>query len=566
MTTGSHHMQLYWVPSPWVDESPATEGRGVYVERCATCHGEAGEGVPPADLPERDGVDVAWGPALAGAGRTPAQVARWLSDFEHGRLHASLTPQERIRVEHYVVRLQVRGRLQQFPFAWWVAGQRWIHEEDTFLQPPEPHPEREGYEQTWSDACDQCHSVAPVADWSPAEPSMRASVAELGIACEACHGPAQAHAEAYRDPVGRYLGRLGEGPAAHVVNPADLDHRAATAVCAQCHGEVVREVPGGPPFPVGEALEPWGHLVQRRDPPHPAWLAEALQAEPDLLDTAFWRDGTMRVAGRDANALAVSACYERGTLSCITCHDPHGDDPNDQLRPGARGDAVCAECHADVAAAGSDHTHHPVESEGSRCMNCHMPHTTLGLLGAMRSHRIDSPSAVRERETGRPGACTLCHTDRTLTWTAEALERWYGHEVPAVGGDDRAAAVDGLLRGDAAQRAVWAWHLGWAPAQRASGTDWQPGILAQVLDDPYSAVRYIAGESLRVSPGFERVVYDFTAEPAARRAVRDQVLQQWRTSDPAPRPALLIREGGLDEDLVRLLVLMRDDRPVVVSE
>ena len=184
----------------------------------------------------------------------------------------------------------------------------------------------------------------------------------------------------------------------------------------------------------------------------------------------------------------------------------------------------------------------------------------------MRSHRIDSPSASRAHTTGRPDACTLCHTDETLTWSAQALRDWYGHEVPDIGGDTRAASVEGLLRGDGAQRAVWAWHLGWAPAIAASGDDWQPAILAQALDDRYSAVRYIAGESLARFEGYVDVTYDFTAEPEARRGVRAEVLRRWRERGAAARPTVLVGAEGLDDDLVQLLLMVQDDRPVVVSE
>ena len=37
------------------------------------------------------------------------------------------------------------------------------------------------------------------------------------------------------------------------------------------------------------------------------------------------------------------------------------------------------------------HTHHVDGSSGSNCLNCHMPHTTYGVLKAIRSHEISSP-------------------------------------------------------------------------------------------------------------------------------------------------------------------------------
>src|SRR5207249_7937957 len=94
-----------------------------------------------------------------------------------------------------------------------------------------------------------------------------------------------------------------------------------------------------------------------------------------------------------------------------------------------------------------------------------------GLLRALRSHQISSPTAAATVQTGRPNACNMCHLDKTLAWTAEYLEKWYGTLPPPLDRDDRTipASVLWLLRGDAGQRALVAWSLGWRPAQQASG-------------------------------------------------------------------------------------------------
>ena len=168
-------------------------------------------------------------------------------------------------------------------------------------------------------------------------------------------------------------------------------------------------------------------------------------------------------------------------------------------------DQVCVDCHPNEAEDISAHTHHPADSEGSRCYNCHMPHTTVGLLGLIRSHRVDSPNAQRTLDSGRPNACNLCHLDKTFTDVAEHLTEWYGQsplDRPA-NHEDVAASIVWLLSGDAVQRATAAWHMGWPPAQEASGTEWQAPFLARTLDDSYSAVRYIAGRALKVCRTFQ---------------------------------------------------------------
>ena len=67
-----------------------------------------------------------------------------------------------------------------------------------------------------------------------------------------------------------------------------------------------------------------------------------------------------------------------------------------------------------------------------------------------------------------------------------------------------------LLRGDAGQRALIAWSMGWPPAQRASGTSWMAPSLSVLMNDPYEAVRFIAHRSLRSLPGFADFAFAFT--------------------------------------------------------
>ena len=99
-------------------------------------------------------------------------------------------------------------------------------------------------------------------------------------------------------------------------------------------------------------------------------------------------------------------------------------------------DAACLQCHPSFEGR-TEHTHHTADSSGSRCQNCHMPHTTYGLLKAIRSHKIDSPSVQASLATGRPNACNLCHLDKSLAWTQDALERGWGERIALPRGLER---------------------------------------------------------------------------------------------------------------------------------
>jgi hypothetical protein len=92
------------------------------------------------------------------------------------------------------------------------------------------------------------------------------------------------------------------------------------------------------------------------------------------------------------------------------------------------GNRICTACHQSF---GNDtalqmHTHHQPTSEGSICMNCHMPKKNMGLNYAMtRYHRIGSPTDKVRVELDRPLECALCHVDRTVDQIVNTMEKFW---------------------------------------------------------------------------------------------------------------------------------------------
>jgi hypothetical protein len=153
------------------------------------------------------------------------------------------------------------------------------------------------------------------------------------------------------------------------------------------------------------------------------------------------------------------------------------------------------------------------------------------------------------------------------------LQQWYHQPGLELNGDDREISSVALLalRGEAGQRALIAWSMGWKPAQEISGTRWLVPYLAQLLNDPYSAVRYIAYRSLKHIPGFAPGSYDFVGRPDQRAGAAQEVLQTWQHS-PAAAPAaagarvLLGPSGALQAAQFQRLLRARDDRPMDLQE
>ena len=389
------------------------------------------------------------------------------------------------------------------------------------------------------------------------------------------------HVERMRDPRQHYAEHLTSDGATDVVNPQKLGAALGSQVCGRCHSvwrfasnEVYsRFLKDGLGFEPGEELSSRGIMVIRSHALDPG---------------AFWPDDEVKPSGREYNALLSSPCFRGGDFGCTSCHALHGpgdaaaleDWRDDQLRPGMRGNPACLRCHDSFAPAQAlvAHTNHAADSPGSECQNCHMPYTNLGLRKAIRSHTITSPSAQTDRDTGRPNACNGCHLDQPLGFAARALADWYGQPMPELDDIERTvpASVVDLLSGDAAQRALAASALGWAPAVEISdAASWAPPLLSVLLRDPYDAVRYHAKRSLARIPGYEDAEYDWVAPASEREAQSGRITRRWlerrRAMGLRGKLGFLLTpasEGGADltEAVFDRLAEQRDESPISIRE
>ena len=464
------------------------------------------------------------------------------------------------------------GNMQfSLPFTYVFEMQRWVPRNDVFLIDPA----RPWMPDVWNVNCILCHATAgqPRQDAKTAVIDSRA--AELGIACEACHGPADEHVRANAGPKRRYQLHYSSKSDPTVFNPARADHVKSSETCGQCHAIRTKArhaewQQDGFPYRPGGDIESCAPLNFY----DAASLNEPLgDARRRISEGSYWSDGMVRVSGREFNGMAGSACYKKGELSCLSCHSMHQYLSNDdQLARGRDGNQACTQCHSAIGTRLEAHTHHRADSSGSLCFNCHMPHTTYGLLKAIRSHWIDSPSVQSSLDTGRPNACNLCHLDRSLGWTARHLKEWFGKPQPILLPEQQetSAAVTWILAGDAGQRGLLAWHFGWEPALQTSGRDWLAPWLAELLQDPYSAVRHISSRSLRRLPGFESFSYDYIGPEPDRARAREQALGIWRAqvrTNSSLRPALFLNaSGAVEQEKFSALLRRRDNRSLELLE
>ncbi len=446
----------------------------------------------------------------------------------------------------------------RLPVAWDPVEERWFHMNEAFLTPdPEWPPEgeaisREDYDRhvvRWNDNCVFCHNVGP----NPGRVGIRfeTEVAELGVACEACHGPGAAHVSARRDPLRSLaLDLAADDPT--MVSPKELSAARSAEVCGRCHGQRKTDdidafVTFGDPFVPGDDLSQYSTPLERGTP---------MGGDADVFAPRFWPDGTPRLTAYAYQGYLQSPCTAAEDFTCVYCHGMHEGDPDGQVRPEALGDGGCVDCHTDLGRndALEAHAHHPASSAGARCVGCHMPPIVYGLVGARISHRIEVPDVAAAAQHDRPDACTLCHVDETRAWARAAQSRMWGAGSDEAPSEDEALSevLTQLFGGDPIERAIAADALGRPRA--AASPETRPARLGALFDvlahDPYPAVRRIAWRSARATAGADDapwnafVATDTDEERARAIEAIEAALPEGAVLRPDPQRVAPLREAA----------------------
>ena len=217
---------------------------------------------------------------------------------------------------------------------------------------------------------------------------------------------------------------------------------------------------------------------------------------------------------------------ERGlhSLTCVHCHDPHqGIGRKWPLTP-KQDDAKCMDCHEQfkTPAKLAAHTHHPTDSPGSRCMNCHMPKINEGLQDMVRTHVIFNPTNRKMIEANQPNACNLCHVDKPIDWTISRLREWYGEENEYAEAEiarhypnRQGPAGPGYLKSH--EEAV---RLAASEAMFKRQARWAIPELIEMLSDPYLLNRQFTQKNFDREFGVDpkKFGYRFTMTPEERKA------------------------------------------------
>jgi hypothetical protein len=125
--------------------------------------------------------------------------------MEDGGYHADVTESDGSRRDyavHSVVGIEPLqqylfetepGRLQSFDVVWDTEKGGWFHLYPDQDLPPDDGLHWTGPYKTWNARCAECHATGYAKNFDRATASYASTQAEIGVGCEACHGPGQAH-------------------------------------------------------------------------------------------------------------------------------------------------------------------------------------------------------------------------------------------------------------------------------------------------------------------------------------------------------------------------------------
>jgi predicted CXXCH cytochrome family protein len=407
------------------------------------------------------------------------------------------------------------GKLQSFDVVWDDEAKTWYH-----LYPDQDLTFADGLHWTgpyknWNARCAECHATGFEKNFDPLQKTYSSTQSEIGVGCEACHGPGAAHrdwalANGQFDPA-RWAGVNDLG------FTMDFNAGAEPEIqqCAGCHSR--REAyADGNPLP--------------GTPFHDAYRLSTLRpglyhADGQILDEVY-------VYG----SFLQSKMYAKG-VACTDCHNPH------TAGLVAKGNAVCAQCHSPAGnsrfpsltpAVYDDPSHHfhAEGSDGAQCISCHMIERTYMGVDGRRDHSFRIPRPDLSVQTRAPNACNDCHSDQTASWAAEVVAGWYPDsphrgdhfsqtlsrvrsdprgqvenllnlvEYPALAGIVRATILDELAQittPEIAQRTAFALadpdplvRAAAIPVQRGAPETERPNTLMDMLEDPVRSVRITA--------------------------------------------------------------------------
>jgi predicted CXXCH cytochrome family protein len=400
------------------------------------------------------------------------------------------------RIEQYVTKRS--GQYFRLPVAYDLMQRRWMSLNGSFF-----YPDGGDFNQhtaQWDTNCVFCHNVKAQPNFDFQTRTAKTEVAELGIACGACHGPGAIHADLASSPLTRMQWQADESIDRKINNPQKLDTDRSMMICGHCHGQRVpnptdriRDIMAkGDPFDAGE------NLAEMYTP-----IDHGTKIGNVSFANRFWADGSPRLTAYEYQGILNSPCFLKGQpgnrINCNSCHTMHGGDVKGQITDELRTNVACTQCHTELRDDSmlAKHTKHQVNTDGSNCYSCHMPEVVYGIQTIHKTHQIADPQPHLTASRGLPNACNQCHLDKSVNWAIQKTRELWPEKYSTTTASkdaqfDRPEGERALFAGDALTRALTADAL-----SRRADKNWAAPLLIEAfMNDNYPIVRYFAANGL----------------------------------------------------------------------
>ena len=309
------------------------------------------------------------------------------------------------RQQNYVTEFE-NGELHVLPVSWEVEEVKWEDNRGLKHHYPGEGKYWSDTKMSWQFACGSCHVTGMEINYTESTGTFNTTWTDLGIGCEACHGPGSNHIQVART--------LYDKEKDNIINPAKLPWKLRAMVCGQCHNwgaSAAKVIPEKEEFPDNYAFA-YGYKVGM--PLYLFYDEEKDNEKKHHQQYNEWQESEHSKAG----------------VMCTTCHDVHQAGLHKSPHKSQTkyiADSLCTNCHASMNRKAA----HKIHTFGS-CIACHMPKSK----GHEHSHTFEFVSPEESLRAGgvdkKSNSCSGCHyhKDDKLEGLIEFLDAIKREDMP----------------------------------------------------------------------------------------------------------------------------------------
>lgn len=286
------------------------------------------------------------------------------------------------------------GRLQVPRVSWDTKQKKWFNQYAKQTVSSHDWLHWTGNSQNWNTMCASCHSTNLQKNYDEKTDTYKTSYSVMNVSCESCHGAGKQHndyikGKDYKD------GERTKGSFLKLIKNGNQLEQIIT--CAPCHARV-SEISNNH-IRSNEIMD--NYIPQIPDTEY--FFADGQIDDEDYIYTSFLQ----------------SKMFSKG-VKCSNCHNPHST----KLKK--IDNQTCLQCHTPQKYNVPTHTFHPLGSQSSLCVSCHMSGKIYMGNDLRHDHSFRVPRPDLSVTYRTPNACSNCHQDKSNKYLADAIIKWYG--------------------------------------------------------------------------------------------------------------------------------------------